>query len=569
MTQSRNLDNNTAQHITYQELIQAVADASDSDTRYGFFLGAGASVESGIPVAKALSEKWLRTIKNNKGANNRELKKWEEEPAKYYSEIFSQRFRANASAGHDELQGYINRATPSIGYLFLAQILTNTKHKFVLTTNFDTMTEDALFSLQNTKPLIIGHTSLANYISVNNSIRPVIVKLHHDYLLSPKHTTKDTDALTPELKKNLDPVLAGVHLIVIGYGGYDTDIMNYLRETTSRKPIYWCCRDERKLSAEIKSLLTDQDFIVEIEGFDLFMLMLNAKLEHSPLIDPDDVEESVLVKNAIQQAKKYQEQLKKLGKQDIEDDELEALKVQLPTWWDYELQVKKETDPSKQNKIYQEGLKAHPKSFELFGNYALFLTNIRKNHDQAEAYYKKSLELEPDDENANNNYASFLMNIRKDYDQAKKHYKKSLESKPNNATFNGNYANLLKGIRKNYDQAEKHYKKALKTEPDHANNNGNYAQFLFIKGEESQAQVYLDKAFNFADNHQDLLAELWFYRLAHCPDYRQQAIKQLDALLEMGVKSIGWDFSANIERAKEQGFEPIELLQQYADKISQ
>jgi hypothetical protein len=62
--------------------------------------------------------------------------------------------------------------------------------------------------------------------------------------------------------------------------------MNYLRETTSRKPIYWCCRDERKLSAEIKSLLTDQDFIVEIEGFDLFMLMLNAKLEHSPLIDP-------------------------------------------------------------------------------------------------------------------------------------------------------------------------------------------------------------------------------------------------------------------------------------------
>jgi hypothetical protein len=51
-----------AQHISYQELIQAVADASDSDTRYGFFLGAGASVESGIPVAKVLSEKWLKTI---------------------------------------------------------------------------------------------------------------------------------------------------------------------------------------------------------------------------------------------------------------------------------------------------------------------------------------------------------------------------------------------------------------------------------------------------------------------------------------------------------------------------
>jgi hypothetical protein len=31
--------------------------------------------------------------------------------------------------------------------------------------------------------------------------------------------------------------LEGVHLIVIGYGGYDTGIMGYLRETTSRKPI--------------------------------------------------------------------------------------------------------------------------------------------------------------------------------------------------------------------------------------------------------------------------------------------------------------------------------------------
>jgi Tfp pilus assembly protein PilF len=36
--------------------------------------------------------------------------------------------------------------------------------------------------------------------------------------------------------------------------------------------------------------------------------------------------------------------------------------------------------------------------------------------------------------------------------------------------------------------------KALKLDPDHANNNGNYAQFLLIKGEKSQAQVYLDKA---------------------------------------------------------------------------
>jgi hypothetical protein len=60
--------------------------------------------------------------------------------------------------------------------------------------------------------------------------------------------------------------------------------------------------------------------------------LLNDKLKHDPIIDPDNVEESVLVKNAIKQAKKYQEQLKKLSKKEgIEDDELEVLKPQLPT----------------------------------------------------------------------------------------------------------------------------------------------------------------------------------------------------------------------------------------------
>jgi Tfp pilus assembly protein PilF len=45
----------------------------------------------------------------------------------------------------------------------------------------------------------------------------------------------------------------------------------------------------------------------------------------------------------------------------------------------------------------------------IVGNYALFLEAIRKNYNQAEAYYKKSLELEPDNANINDNYAVFLV----------------------------------------------------------------------------------------------------------------------------------------------------------------
>ncbi len=44
-------------------------------------------------------------------------------------------------------------------------------------------------------------------------------------------------------------------------------------------------------------------------------------------------------------------------------------------------------------------------------------------------------------------------------------------------------------------------------------------------------------------------------------------ISHLSADTKFGVME-EWDFSGNIKRAKEQGFEPIALLQEYADKIN-
>jgi Tfp pilus assembly protein PilF len=626
-----------ATKLTDSELIQAIFDASeDSDTRYGFFLGAGASVASDIPAAGELSKKWLETI----GENNKEIdiSKWRKHPAKYYSQIFDQRFKANRLDGDDELQKYINKAEPSVGYLFLAQILTETKNKFVLTTNFDTMTEDALFSLKGVKPLVIGHESLARYLSVSHFVRPTIVKLHHDYLLSPKNTKKDTEELSESFRKRLNPILENTHLIVIGYGGNDASIMNYLENNANRKPIYWCYRNEKLLSTEIKNKLMDKDFIVEIKDFDRFMLMLKGKLNLDSLINQENIEKSPLVINAIKVAERHKGQLEKLAKTELEVDEIEVIKGQLPDWWDYELKVRSEANIDKKDEIYKAGLEVHPKSPELHGNYALFLHDIltdydkaeihykcalkfdpnnvtvngnyatflnytrndydkaeihykcalkfdpndvdvngnyaaflnytRNDYDKAEIHYKCALKFDPNNVAVNGNYAAFLNYTRNDYDKAEIHYKRALKFDPNNVAVNGNYASFLTHIHKDYDQAKKYYKKALELDSNHANTNGNYAQCLLIQGKESQATAYLNKAFEFADKDKNLLIDLWFYRLAHYPAYRVEAIKHLDDLLEAREGSMRWDFSGNIKRAKEQGFEPIALLQEYADKIN-
>jgi Tfp pilus assembly protein PilF len=71
--------------------------------------------------------------------------------------------------------------------------------------------------------------------------------------------------------------------------------------------------------------------------------------------------------------------------------------------------------------------------------------------------FTNSLELKPDNAIVNGNYAFFLTNIRKDYDQAEKYYKEALELDPDHANNNRNYANFLEVIRKNYDQAEEYY----------------------------------------------------------------------------------------------------------------
>jgi tetratricopeptide (TPR) repeat protein len=127
------------------------------------------------------------------------------------------------------------------------------------------------------------------------------------------------------------------------------------------------------------------------------------------LIDLDNVENSVLVKNVIQQVKNYKEQLRKLSQRGgMKDSELKALEPQLPTWWGYELKAMKETDPNKKNEIYRKGLRAYPESFELCVNYANFLTIIGKDHDQAEKHYKKALELEPNDAAVNGNSQTFI-----------------------------------------------------------------------------------------------------------------------------------------------------------------
>ncbi len=529
-----------AKEITQEKLIRLLKDSHEknSSIHFGFILGSGASVQSGIKSGSELAQIWYEQIKED--TKEEEFDSWKKEKkaidetnlAESYTKIFAKRFEVDFRAGYEELQRYMDKAEPSIGYSFLAQFLSKTSHKFIITTNFDTMVEDALFGLKEAKPLVLGHELLSKYINPTSPTRPTIIKIHRDFLLDPYNTDDEIKELDAQWQESLKPLLKEHSMIVIGYGGNDDSLMNYLNNIEDRKPIYWCFRgDKSKLSSKITSILTEKDFIVEIQGFDKFMLLLNDKLDLGTIIDKEDINNSPIVKNALKYADKYKKQLEELTKDELNPEEQKAVEKLLPSWWHYEREVQKESDYNKKENIYLEGLKAYPNSHELMNNYANLLKKLDRDNE-AKIFYKKALEIESND-----------------------------------ALYNGNYASLLQKLNKN-DEAETFYKEALEIKPNNAINNGNYAQFLLIHGKKEKAKSYIENAFKNQSIKNDLHIELWFYRVAHYPEYFEEAQKELDTLLKKGIRSISWDFSRNIEQAKKEGHKDIKFLEEYAKKIT-
>ncbi|WP_417327224.1 tetratricopeptide repeat protein [Halarcobacter sp.] len=597
-----------AKEINLKQFLQIFKDQANnnlSTNKYCFLLGAGASVSSNIPSGESLAKKWFNEIKNI--LDEEELMKWkkekkidEEDLASSYSSIYEKRFEVNKAEGYFEIQRNLENKEPSIGYAYLGKILAESNHKFVITTNFDSLIEDSLFLYTNSKPLVCGHESLASYIDTHTN-RPTIVKIHRDVLLEPFSEKETIDELKKQWKEALKPLVSNFHLVVIGYAGNDGSLMDYLSDIEDRKNIYWCKRESSSINEKINDLLSDNDFIVNIEGFDSLMIEIKSSL------DLNNIKTSDIRDLAEKRMNKFEEQEKKFAdKLNKNDSEVtDAIKSTLPDWIKKYYEIEKEKDIEKKNLLYRESindfeelyhyyaifltdikkdyeeaenyykkaLDLDPNDVSYNGNYAIFLKNIKKDYEEAEIYYKKALDLDPNDAVYNGNYALFLNEIKKDYKEAENYYKKALDLDPNNANCNGNYAIFLITTKKDYENAEKYYKKALERNPNNANCNGNYASLLFIKGEKKLAKKYLENSFklneNENENNSDLALELWFYVLAHFQERFTEAKEKLDELLVKGYKSIGWDFSQNIERAKEDGHFNIEELEKYAKLITE
>lgn len=141
----------TPKTITSKTFLAHFFDHNDrTEKRFCFILGAGASRASGIQTGGELVLQWLEELEARYSPD--ELEKWYADaeidranPAASYLKIYDKRYEFDKRDGYAFLETLMEGKEPSCGYAVLAWILGTTHNNIVITPNFDSLTEDALF----------------------------------------------------------------------------------------------------------------------------------------------------------------------------------------------------------------------------------------------------------------------------------------------------------------------------------------------------------------------------------------------------------------------------------------
>lgn len=522
---------------------------------FAFFLGAGASVSSGIPGAATLTEKWvdqLHQLRNDDGAVG--FEEWlaqdlptydPDDPAASYAQVMQRRF-LTAAERQAEIETIVSGRDPGFGYATLAQFMTRAdsgeRCNVVITTNFDDLVADALYLYTEKKPLVVRHEALAGFVGARRT-RPTVIKLHGDALLNPLNIEGETDALAESLIGALKDELQNRAIVFIGYGGNDTGVLKALQslpEDSLRWGIYWV--NTSVPEGDFGEWLEQRPAIwVEHRDFDELAVLLWERFD---LPHPTDARFNRLLDT-------YRNTFAELQSRSRSDETTaaEVLRAvddaqgKFANWFQVVLEARKyaESEPDRADEVYRAGIEQFGGSAGLLGSYASFLFQQRKEMDQAEDYYRRAVEANPSHANNLTNYGTFHHVVHKDD-----------------------------------DQAVAYFQRALEVDPDHANALCNYAGILLGRGEEEAALAMLRRLESVPEfllpSRVDLRIEVDFYKFANVAkdaDERTRFLKRIRHQLIIGNRSPGWDFSPNLDRARGQGHPELAMLEVLADVIAE
>ena len=270
---------------TVTDLIRHIKTKEESSpANYSIFLGAGASVTSGIRTAGQLTDEWAielyERFKREKSSDpliaksffEREHPSWYN-PDNAYSSLFEKKFDLPTQRRRF-VEQEVDSKLPSIGYSYLVSLVDDNYFNTIFTTNFDDLINEAFYVFSNKRPIVCAHDSSIRSVSITSK-RPKIVKLHGDYLFDDiKSTLRETESLEQNTKEKFVEFCKEYGLIVVGYSGCDRSIMDVLeflvkQENYLKNGIYWCLRPGDDVCHNLRNLIwKDKVYPVLIDGFD-------------------------------------------------------------------------------------------------------------------------------------------------------------------------------------------------------------------------------------------------------------------------------------------------------------
>ncbi len=570
--------------ISAKRLSQMMKELSESSERFCFILGSGASVESGIPSGSTLEMQWMdclmgkmedrgmpamdagetreiagtlyaeKAIEHNFGeieeAWLRAKKENKPIPSEYYFDIYKLRFHSNPRQGYNYLEKIMEQCDPSLGYHTLAKLLAeNSLHNLVITTNFDSLVEDALFLYTDKRPLVVSHESLADYMEANIR-RPIIAKVHRGLMYAPLNSPENLQELKPEWQRALSQALSIYTPIVIGYAGGDHSLMSFLeKETTSiRGSIYWCYRGKRSRAGlpgeNIQSLVANHNgYFVAIDGFDALMVEI-GKTMYSDAIRPGLTKDK-LQKKLDERLRNYNAQWDKLNEnQEMQkalqemnaaeqEEEKQREKEELLTAQDYfrrGFRASSEGHTQEAVKEYSKAIELDPSFASAYHNRGILYNNLGEQQKALDDY-NKAIELDPSYAYAYNGRGNVYSDLG-EQQKALDDYNKAIELDPSYAFAYNGRGNVYRGFGER-QKALDDYNKAIELDPSFAyayNGRGNVYSDL---GEQQKAledynkAIELDPSFANAYNGRGII----YYDLGE----QQKALEDYNKAIELDL----------------------------------
>lgn len=484
-----NLMDKEINEISPKAFIHMFGEAQKYNRRFCFILGSGASREGGIPTGVEMAKIWAEELKNKYEEKELQnlMKKLDiksiSPSSENYFGIYDLRFYPDYQEGYAYFERELEKGVPSLGHHALAKILAGKTHNLAITTNFDSLIEDALFIYANEHPLLVGHESLAGFINLNVD-RPIVAKIHRSLYFHPYNRQKETHGLDQEWQETLKKSFMVYTPVVIGYAGGDQSLMEFLKdEDVKMNGLYWCYWKKEKPSKEIVDLVKSKNgCLIPIEGFDYFMYMLSRKMG----FENPDKEMRKVTEDRIERYNTQYDKFEKMIRTEAEqssgsNETLNEIVNEMDTYNDEQIKEAKKESTARNFAMMGRIFRRERKFNEAI---AAYTNAINLSTEKAENYY---------------NRATVYVDL-KEYKKAVEDYTKAIELDSQYVTAYNNrgyaYLNMLE-----YQKALNDFTKAIEINPQIPNPYKHMGTLKYKCQEYEKALEYLNKAIDLRESY--------------------------------------------------------------------